>query len=139
MLEVTEHAAVRDMAQFRQELDRHRAVGFHVAMDDVGSGYAGLQTIAEIAPDYLKIDMTLVRDLHRDPMKRELIATIRRFTDATGSTLVAEGVECADRTGRLADRGRRALRPGVSVRAARAPAEDPRLGHLQRRVPQARR
>ena len=62
-------------------------------MDDVGSGYAGLQTIAEMRPDYLKVDMALVRNMHLDSFKQELIATIRRFTDNTGIVLVAEGVE----------------------------------------------
>jgi len=92
VLEMTEHVAVKDFAALREVLARCRGLGLRLAMDDVGSGYAGLQAIAEIGPDYLKADMALVRDLDRHPLKRELITTIRRFTDNTGSTLVAEGV-----------------------------------------------
>ena len=61
-----------------------------------------MQAIAEIQPDYLKVDMSLVRNLHRDPIKRELIETIRRFSDSTGITLVAEGVESAEELETLA-------------------------------------
>jgi EAL domain-containing protein (putative c-di-GMP-specific phosphodiesterase class I) len=93
VLEVTEHAAVRDFASLKRVLKEIRGMGFRLAMDDVGSGYAGLQSIAEIRPDYLKIDMSLVRDMHLNPIKRELITTIRRFSESTGIAIVAEGVE----------------------------------------------
>ncbi len=93
VLEMTEHSRVRDFAAFRRTLQDLRTRGFRLAMDDVGSGYAGLQSIAEIAPEFIKVDMTLVRDLDASAIKRELIATIRRFADATGIGVVAEGVE----------------------------------------------
>lgn len=96
VLELTEHTAVRDFVAFRKTLERFRTLGFRLALDDVGSGYAGLQAIAEIGPDFIKADMHLVRGLHQSAIKRELIDTIRRFSDSTGITLVAEGVETAD-------------------------------------------
>ena len=105
VLELTEHAEVTDFKAMRKALDQVRAVGYRLAMDDVGSGYAGLQTIAEIQPDYLKVDMSLVRNLHLDPIKRELIETIRRFSDSTGVTLVAEGVESPQELASLASAG----------------------------------
>jgi len=105
VLELTEHAAVKDFVEMRQTLEAVRATGYRLAMDDVGSGYAGLQTIAEIRPDYLKVDMSLVRNLDRDPIKRELIETIRRFSDSTGITLVAEGVETREELETLASAG----------------------------------
>jgi EAL domain-containing protein (putative c-di-GMP-specific phosphodiesterase class I) len=109
VLEVTEHSAVRDFAAFRRSLGHFREHGFRLAMDDVGSGYSGLQAIAEIAPDFIKVDMTLVRNIHTNRIKRELISTIRRFADSTGITLIAEGVESLDEL--------RVLR-GVGVRFA---------------------
>jgi EAL domain-containing protein (putative c-di-GMP-specific phosphodiesterase class I) len=105
VLEITEHAAVRDFAMLRRALDDLRALGYQLAMDDVGSGYSGLQAIAEMRPDYLKADMALVRDMHLDPFKRELMATIRRFTDNTGIVLVAEGVESVAELRSLAEAG----------------------------------
>ena len=105
VLEVSEHVAVRDFPAFRRALERNRDLGFRVAMDDVGSGYAGLQAIAELFPDFLKVDMALVRNLHQHPIKRELIATIRRFSDRTGIRLVAEGVELPEELESLVETG----------------------------------
>ena len=105
VLEMTEHSVIRDFASFRARLDRFRHLGFRLAMDDVGSGYAGLQAIAEIGPDFIKADMHLVRGIHRSAIKRELIDTIRRFSDSTGITLVAEGVETLEELGALASVG----------------------------------
>lgn len=93
VFELTEHAIVEDFSALRESLNDVRAAGYQLAMDDVGSGYAGLQAIAEIRPDFLKVDMSLVRNLHLDPIKSELIRTIRRFTDSTSIALIAEGVE----------------------------------------------
>jgi EAL domain-containing protein (putative c-di-GMP-specific phosphodiesterase class I) len=93
VLEVTEHAAIADFDLFRRKLVEIRSLGFQLAMDDVGAGYAGLQAITAIRPDFIKVDMTLVRDMHLDLIKRELIETIRRFTDSTGIVMIAEGVE----------------------------------------------
>jgi EAL domain-containing protein (putative c-di-GMP-specific phosphodiesterase class I) len=93
---MTEHSAIRDYGAIRNALEGFRRRGFRLAMDDVGSGYSGLQAIAEISPDFIKIDMSLVRDVHRHPIKHELISTIRRFSDSTGISMIAEGVEAPD-------------------------------------------
>ena len=65
VLEITEHAAVHDHEAFRQMLDYFRFNGFRLAVDDVGSGYSGLKSIAELRPDYIKIDMALIRDIQK--------------------------------------------------------------------------
>lgn len=96
VLEMTEHAAVRDFSHLRQVLNYFQFHGFRLAIDDVGSGYSGLKSIAEIRPDFIKIDMGLIRDLHRHSIKQDLVATIVRFCASSGITLVAEGVEAAE-------------------------------------------
>jgi len=93
VFEVTEHSRTKDYEGLRRLLGQYRRLGFRLAMDDVGAGYSGLQAIAELEPDFLKVDMNLIRDLHLRPIKQELIASIRRFTEKTGTILVAEGVE----------------------------------------------
>jgi EAL domain-containing protein (putative c-di-GMP-specific phosphodiesterase class I) len=92
-------------------------------MDDVGSGYAGLQAIAEISPDYIKMDMSLVRDIHRHNIKRELVTTIRRFSDSTGITLVAEGVETAEELNSLVEAGVRCAQGYLFCKPSRIPVE----------------
>lgn len=109
VLELTEHSVVRDYAAFRRTLLHFRSLGFRLAMDDVGSGYAGLHAIAEIGPDFIKADMALVRGLHLNPIKRELLATMARFASNVGITLVAEGVESREELDELV---------GVGVRCA---------------------
>jgi len=93
VLEMTERSGVQDFQAFRRTLKHFRALGFRLAIDDVGSAYSGLQSIAEVAPDFIKIDMSLTRDLHRNGIKRDLIQTINKFSSMSGISLVAEGVE----------------------------------------------
>jgi len=93
VLEMTEHSAVRDFTALRQLLSYLQFHGFRLAVDDVGSGYSGLNSIAEIKPDFIKIDMALIRDIHLHPIKQDLTGTIARFSTSSGITLIAEGVE----------------------------------------------
>ena len=134
VLEVTEHAAVRDFASLRRVLEEIRAMGFRLAMDDVGSGYAGLQSIAEIRPDFLKIDMSLVRDLHLNAIKRELITTIRRFSEKTGIAIVAEGVESEAELASLANVGVRCAQ-GFLFAEPDCPPRTPDWERLEDAVP----
>ena len=96
VLEMTEHSAVSDPGIFRQLLNYMQFHGFRLAVDDVGSGYSGLRSIAELKPDFIKIDMGLIRDIHLDPIKQDLTATIARFSTNSGITLIAEGIETAE-------------------------------------------
>jgi EAL domain-containing protein (putative c-di-GMP-specific phosphodiesterase class I) len=92
--------------------------GFRLAVDDVGSGYSGLKSIAELRPDFIKIDMALIRDIHLHPIKQDLTATIARFSTSSGTTLIAEGVEvveelrCLQRIGVRYAQGYLFARPG---------------------------
>ncbi len=132
VFEITEQSAVRDFASFRRTLLRLRALGFGLAMDDVGSAYSGLHSIVEIAPDYIKADTSLVRDVHANPLKRELISTIRRFADQTGIRLIAEGVERPEELEVLRDAGVRWAQGYLFARPSRAPA-DPACEAARRR------
>lgn len=96
VLEITEHAAVQEYEAFRQMLSYFQFHGFRLAVDDVGSGYSGLKSIAELRPDYIKIDMALIRDIHLHAIKQDLTATITRFSSSSGTTLIAEGVETVE-------------------------------------------
>lgn len=93
VLELTEHAAVKDFSLFRQTLRTLQSAGFRLAIDDVGSAYSGLRSIAELKPDFMKIDMSLTRDIHVNDIKRELLGTIFKFSRNTGIGLIAEGIE----------------------------------------------
>lgn len=92
VLEVTEHARIDEYGPLRAALGR-LPFGTRVAVDDAGAGYAGLQQILELRPDFVKLDLALVRGIDRDLARQALVAGMVHFATAVGCTLIAEGVE----------------------------------------------
>ncbi len=93
VLEVTERSAIRDVAGFRSALARLRELGFRIAIDDAGSGYASLQAIAELRPDYIKVANTLITGLRTDSIKRDVVEMLVNLSKRTDAVCVAEGIE----------------------------------------------
>lgn len=93
VLEITEQHSVHEFELFYRTLDHYRNQGFRVAVDDAGAGYAGLSTIAELQPEYIKLDKALIDGIHKDPVKRALVETTVTFADKIGSQIIAEGIE----------------------------------------------
>ena len=93
VIEVTEHAPVSDYAALAGSLEPYRAHGLRLAVDDAGAGYASLQHVLDVRPDFIKIDMALVRGADVDLPRRTLLTALADFAEATGCRLVAEGVE----------------------------------------------
>ncbi|WP_457571393.1 EAL domain-containing protein [Desulfovulcanus sp.] len=105
VFEITEKHSIKDFSLFYKTLNHYRSQGFQVAVDDAGAGYSGLWTIAELRPDYIKIDRDLVRNIDRDPIKRALMETMVTFTDKVGSKIIAEGIESRTELNALIDMG----------------------------------
>ena len=93
VVELTEHDQVDDYDRLWRVLSRIRAAGGRIAVDDAGSGYAGLAHILQLRPEVLKLDRTLVQGIADDPSRQAMCIAMVGFTDRTGSALVAEGVE----------------------------------------------
>lgn len=93
VLEITERHSIRDFTLFHRTLEHYRNQGFKIAVDDVGTGYSGLWSIAELRPDYLKVDMSLVRGIDTNPVKRSLLETFVTFSENIGCRIIAEGIE----------------------------------------------
>lgn len=93
VLEITERAAIRDYDLFRESVRVLRELGFRIAIDDAGSGYASLQSIAELRPQYLKISNYLVTGLHEDSIKRDVVEMLVRLAARIDAETVAEGIE----------------------------------------------
>jgi EAL domain-containing protein (putative c-di-GMP-specific phosphodiesterase class I)/DNA-binding response OmpR family regulator len=100
VLEITEHVAIEDYVRFR---DAVAALGSSVsfAVDDAGSGYASFRHILELRPDFVKLDIGLVRGIDRDDVRQALVAGIVYFAARTGCRLIAEGVETEGERGAL--------------------------------------
>lgn len=92
VVELTEHAPVRDYAELGRALDVLRGLGARVAVDDCGGGFTSLRHVALIAPDFLKLDMMLCRDV-REPARAALARALVAFAAETGSAVIAEGIE----------------------------------------------
>jgi len=105
VFEITERVAITEWQHFRTILAALRGHGFSVAIDDMGAGYSSLQAVAEIEPDYLKFDISLVRDIHLSPIKRNLMETLVVLAGKIGARVVAEGIETAGEYAALRDMG----------------------------------
>ncbi|HEX2831712.1 MAG TPA: EAL domain-containing protein [Thermoanaerobaculia bacterium] len=93
VFELTERAAIEDYASFRQLLNEFRDKGIEVAIDDAGSGYASLEAIAALAPDYLKITKSLVSTLADEPIKQDLVKMLVELGGKINAKTLAEGIE----------------------------------------------
>jgi diguanylate cyclase (GGDEF)-like protein len=103
VIEVTEHELATDDAALAADLGVLRARGARVAVDDAGAGYAGLQQLMRVAPDLIKLDRSLVQNIHEDPAKQALVDSFVRFGRRTGAQVVAEGIETEEELRVLAD------------------------------------
>jgi EAL domain-containing protein (putative c-di-GMP-specific phosphodiesterase class I)/DNA-binding response OmpR family regulator len=96
VFELTERAAIQDYIVFRRYLDEFREKGIEVAIDDAGSGYASLEAIAALAPDYLKITKGLVSTLSTEPIKQDLVKMLVSLAGRIGAKTLAEGIETVE-------------------------------------------
>lgn len=96
VIEITEEKTFEDFKQFGSLVSHYANQGFKIAMDDFGSGYSGLVTLIASTPHYLKLDMAIVRDVHRHDYKQKLVKAMAAFASSVNSRLVAEGVESFD-------------------------------------------
>jgi EAL domain-containing protein (putative c-di-GMP-specific phosphodiesterase class I) len=72
---------------------RLRGLGYRIAIDDLGAGYAGLTSFAQLEPEVVKVDMSLVRGIDSSPVKQKLVRSIIALCTELGIQLVAEGIE----------------------------------------------
>lgn len=96
VLEITERTSIQDFEAFGRELGPLRRRGFLVAIDDVGTGYSSLQTITEVQPDFIKIDLSLIKNIHRSLIKQELVQSLLTVGSRIGAQVIAEGIETED-------------------------------------------
>ena len=81
VVEITERVAIVRHDEFQRALRTFKERGYRVAVDDMGAGYASLQSLAAIEPDFLKFDVSLVRDIDRSSIKRSLLESLRQLAD----------------------------------------------------------
>jgi EAL domain-containing protein (putative c-di-GMP-specific phosphodiesterase class I) len=92
VIEITEHAQVDDYDELRSALAPLRERGAQLAVDDVGAGFANLRHILRLAPDLLKLDLSLTQEISRDPAREALASSLVGFAEGVGASIVAEGI-----------------------------------------------
>jgi EAL domain-containing protein (putative c-di-GMP-specific phosphodiesterase class I) len=93
VLEITERNSLDDVDDVRARVGRLRKMGFRIAVDDLGAGYAGLTSFATLEPELVKLDMTLVRSIDASPTKQKLVRSVTSLCKELGMMVVGEGVE----------------------------------------------
>jgi EAL domain-containing protein (putative c-di-GMP-specific phosphodiesterase class I) len=95
VVELTEHTPVHDLDVLRRQCDELRLRGALIALDDAGSGYSGLQQLAAVRPQVVKLDRALVSDADTDPVRVALAEMLGEFAGRIDAWLLAEGIETA--------------------------------------------
>jgi EAL domain-containing protein (putative c-di-GMP-specific phosphodiesterase class I)/CheY-like chemotaxis protein len=124
VLAITERASLHDVRDVAARVASLRELGFRLAIDDLGAGYAGLTSFALLEPEIAKLDMVLVRDVHKDPTKQTLVRTMVSMCKQLGILVIAEGIETQDEREEL-ERAGCDLMQGHLFAKAGAPFLDP--------------
>lgn len=105
VIELTERASLERIPDLRGRIKVLREMGFRLALDDLGAGYAGLTSFASLEPEIVKIDMSLVRGIESDAVKRRLVASLVELCRDLGTLVVAEGIETEPERSAITDLG----------------------------------
>jgi EAL domain-containing protein (putative c-di-GMP-specific phosphodiesterase class I) len=105
VVEITEHEAVADYPQARAVLDRLRARGARIAVDDTGAGFASLRHVLLLQPEVIKLDTSITRDVETDERQQALVRALLSFAAEVGSEVLAEGIETEEQLRALIDIG----------------------------------
>jgi EAL domain-containing protein (putative c-di-GMP-specific phosphodiesterase class I) len=94
VLEITERSSLDEVKDVRSRIAALRELGFSIAVDDLGAGYAGLTSFTLLEPEIVKLDMSLVRDVHQNSTKQKVVRSMTQLAKDMGIMVVGEGVEC---------------------------------------------
>ncbi|GAB3460791.1 bifunctional diguanylate cyclase/phosphodiesterase [Azotobacter salinestris] len=126
VIELTEQTPIEDFALLDTALCYYRAMGFSIALDDLGAGYASLRLWSELRPDYVKIDRHFIDGIDRDPLKREFVDSILRMARASQARIIAEGIERPEELATLVEMGVDLLQGYLFARPEERPARQVR-------------
>jgi len=93
VLELTDRASLDSVGDARERVERLRALGFRIAIDDLGAGQGDSGTFGSLEPEFVKIDLSIIRGVDKDPGKRRMVQALARLCHNMGKAVIAEGVE----------------------------------------------
>ena len=124
VIELTEQAPIDDFSLLHTALHHYRAMGFSIALDDLGAGYSSLRLWSELRPDYVKIDRHYIDGIHQDAVKREFVGSILQMAKASRAQVIAEGIELPEELAVLAEMGVDLLQGYLLGRPQEQPAHE---------------
>ena len=93
MLEISEQESISNFDIFREIRDYYGNLGFQIAMDDVGSGYASLEAVMELSPEFIKVDRAFVTGIDEDLTRQELLRALHSVSKQIGARIIGEGLD----------------------------------------------
>jgi EAL domain-containing protein (putative c-di-GMP-specific phosphodiesterase class I) len=105
VLELTDRTSLDSVNDALDRIARLRALGFRIAIDDLGAGQADSSTFAQLEPEFVKIDLSIIRGVDKDPSKRKMVHALVRLCHNMGKAVIAEGVENAGERDTLVEAG----------------------------------
>lgn len=105
VFEITEKTEIYDYSSFKKLIGNYKEQNYLIAIDDAGAGYSGLNSIAEIQPHFIKIDMQLIRNIDLDNFRQCIIKSLVMLSTCTNIKLIAEGIETFEELKILIDLG----------------------------------
>lgn len=103
VLEVTERLAIENFEIFKEATDYYSNLGFAIAVDDTGTGYSNLENLIKLKLEYVKIDISLISEIDKNPLKKELVRAIVHIARNIGAEVIAEGIETKEEMNTLLD------------------------------------
>lgn len=103
VIEITENQPTYDFVAMRNALLHYRAMGFKIAIDDLGEGFSSLRLWSELRPEFIKIDMHFVQGVDTDPIKLQFLKSIQLIAESCGTHVIAEGIETQNELSTIRD------------------------------------
>jgi len=93
VFEISEQESIGNFAIFREVRDYYGKLGFQIALDDTGAGYASLEAVMELAPEFIKMDRAFVAGIDEDPSRQELLRALQSLAQRIGAKIIGEGLD----------------------------------------------
>jgi len=105
VFEISEQESIESFAAFKEMRDAYRSFGFQFALDDTGSGYAGLEALLELSPEFIKVDRNFVSGVDQDAARQDLLGALLRIAQKAGSRVIGEGLDTLEELEMLGELG----------------------------------
>jgi EAL domain-containing protein (putative c-di-GMP-specific phosphodiesterase class I) len=93
VFEISEQESIGNFAIFREVRDYYGKLGFQIALDDTGAGYASLESVMELSPEYIKVDRAFIAGIDEDEPRQELLRSLQSLAVRIGARIIGEGLD----------------------------------------------